>query len=170
MADAGPPGPPGSPLDPHVGLGASQKKARNQFRDANEHLDMKMPPPSRLFVLLWRALRLKCPYCGSGPVLQTWFKLRATCGSCGRKLERGEQDYFLGGMLFNLILAELLFASIFVTTLVVMWPRVPWDAIQVGAPLGMAVTPILTYPIGKLVWLAFDLTFRPEDRGRTHSA
>ena len=144
------------------GLNDLDKQARNQFRDDNEHLSMEMPPPSRFFVLIWRALRLKCPHCGQGPVLESWFKLRPSCGNCGRMLERGEQDYFLGGMLFNLILAELLFAFAFVATLVVLWPRVPWDGIEIGAPIGMAVTPFLTYPIGKLVWLAFDLTFRPE--------
>ncbi|MEO7966553.1 MAG: hypothetical protein ABIT38_21855 [Gemmatimonadaceae bacterium] len=147
------------------GLDASDKVARNQFRDANEHLSMEMPKPSRFFVLISRALRAKCPHCGRGPVLVNWFKLRAACGNCGLSLERGEQDYFLGGMLFNLILAELLFAFVFVTLLVVLWPRVPWDGIQIGAPLGMAITPFVTYPIGKLLWLAFDLTFRPEGKG-----
>ena len=147
------------------GLGKDDKAARNQFRDANEHLGMEMPKPGRFFVLVGRALRLRCPYCGGGPVLQGWFKLRPACGNCGNALERGEQDYFLGGMLFNLILAELLFAGIFVAILVAMWPTVPWDAIEIGAPTGMVVTPILIYPFGKLVWLAFDLTFRPAARG-----
>ena len=138
------------------------KAARNRLRDANEHLGLEMPTAGRFFVLIWRALRVRCPHCGRGPVLQSWFKLRPACGNCGNALERGEQDYFLGGMLFNLILAELLFAGIFVAVLVAMWPTVPWDAIEIAAPLGIVVTPFLTYPIGKLVWLAFDLTFRPE--------
>lgn len=109
-----------------------------------------------------RALTLHCPHCGGGPVRESWFKMRHACGTCGRPLERGEPDYFLGAMMFNLVLSELLFAGIFVTVLVIMWPGVPWDGISVGAPLGMAVAPFLLYPVSKLVWLAFDLSFRPE--------
>ena len=58
-----------------------------------------------------------------------------------------------------------LFAAVFVAVLLAMWPTVPWDGIQLGAPLGMAITPFILYPVSKLAWLAFDLAFRPE-RGR----
>jgi uncharacterized protein (DUF983 family) len=133
-------------------------------RDDNEHLELEMPGARRALRLLWRAFTLHCPYCGRGPVLAHWFKLRKSCGNCGRPLERGEHDYFIGGMLFNLVLAELLFAIVFVTALIVMWPKVPWDAIEIAAPLGMALSPIILYPVSKLVWLAFDLMFRPESR------
>ncbi|MCC6929224.1 MAG: DUF983 domain-containing protein [Gemmatimonadaceae bacterium] len=132
------------------------------LRDGNEHLELSFAGFSRLFVLAGRAVTLRCPHCGKGPVLVNWFRLRPACGACTRQLERGEPDYFIGGMMFNLILAELLFAGIFVAVLVVMWPTVPWDGISIGAPLGIAIAPILLYPISKLVWLAFDLAFRPE--------
>jgi uncharacterized protein (DUF983 family) len=135
------------------------------LRDANEHLGLELPRTGQAFRLIGRALRLRCPYCGKGPVLVHWFRMRRDCGHCGRALERGEQDYFLGAMLFNLVIAELLFAAVFVAILVAMWPTVPWDAIQYGAPLGMAATPFATYPFSKLLWLAFDLTFRPEGGG-----
>jgi uncharacterized protein (DUF983 family) len=123
---------------------------------------MVVPPVGRLLRLVWRALTLRCPNCGGGGVLRHWFRLRDGCGQCGIRLERGEQDYFLGGMLFNLVLSELLFAAIFVTVLVLLWPTVPWDGIAIGAPLGMAVAPVLLYPVSKLLWLAVDLGFRPE--------
>jgi hypothetical protein len=45
---------------------------------------------------------------------------------------------------------------------VLLWPTVPWDGIAIGAPLGMAVAPVLLYPVSKLLWLAVDLGFRPE--------
>ncbi len=135
---------------------------RAGLRDANEHLDLTFAGFSRLLRLTGRAVTLRCPHCGKGPVLVHWFRLRATCGRCERALERGEPDYFIGGMMFNLILSELLFAALFVAVLVAMWPTVPWDGIQVGAPLGMALAPVALYPISKLVWLAFDLAFRPD--------
>lgn len=136
--------------------------ARNKLRDANEHLDMEMPSAGRFFRLMGRAFTLRCPSCGKGPVRESWFTMLRVCGNCGRPLERGEQDYFLGAMLFNLILAELLFAMIFVAVLVAMWPTVRWDGMRFGAPVGMAVAPFLMYPMSKLTWLAFDLAFRPE--------
>jgi hypothetical protein len=95
-------------------------------------------------------------------VLVHWFRLRERCGRCDRPLERGEQDYFLGGMLFNLVISELLFAGAFAAVLIGMWPTVPWDGIEIAAPLGMAVTPFVMYPVSKLVWLAFDLILRPD--------
>lgn len=160
--------------DPITGIGGESLEegsvpggysGRNKLRDANEHLDMELPSPGRFFRLLGRALTLRCPYCGKGPVRQTWFKMLPVCGNCRRPLERGEQDYFLGAMLFNLVLAELLFAAVFVAVLLAMWPTVPWDGIQFGAPLGMAITPFILYPVSKLAWLAFDLAFRPAHGG-----
>ena len=138
---------------------------RNKLRDANEHLDMELPGAGRFFRLVWRALTLRCPHCGKGPVRQSWFIMLPACGHCHRPLERGEQDYFLGAMLFNLILAEMLFAVVFVGVLIFMWPAVPWNGIQIGAPMGMAITPFVMYPVSKLLWLAFDLAFRPERDG-----
>ncbi len=64
--------------------------------------------------------------------------------------------------MFNLVLSELLFALVFVSVLVLRWPAIPWDAIQIGAPLGMFIAPIALYPVSKLVWLAVDLAFRPD--------
>jgi len=123
---------------------------------------MSVPGVGRLMRLVGRALMLRCPGCGGGPVRHSWFRMRESCGGCGCRLERGEPDYFLGGMMFNLVLSELLFAALFVAVLVFMWPAVPWNGIQVGAPIGMALAPIVLYPVSKMLWLAFDLAFRPD--------
>ena len=95
-------------------------------------------------------------------MLKHWFKMRARCGNCGGAIERGESDYFIGSMMFNLVLAELVFTLIFEGTLVVTWPDVPWDALQFAGPLGMLVAPFVLFPFSKLVWLAFDLMLRPD--------
>lgn len=132
------------------------------LRDGNEHLEMVVPRLGRLLTVIGRAVSLRCPACGGGPVRESWFRMRPKCGRCGLRLERGEEDYFIGGMLFNLVLSELLFATVFSVVLVVMWPTVPWDGIQIGAPIGMALAPFLLYPVSKLLWLAVDLAFRPD--------
>ena len=96
-----------------------------------------------------------------------WFRMRERCGNCNELLERGEHDYFLGAMLFNLVLGEFLFIGVLLAVLLPRWPDVPWDALQVWAPVGMIVMPVVTYPFSKLLWLSFDLALRPgETSGR----
>jgi len=125
---------------------------------------MSWPGMRRVLQVLGRAGRLKCPHCGGGPVLQNWLKMRVRCGNCGLAIERGERDYFIGSMLFNLVVSEMLFAATFVTTLIVMWPNVPWDTLQWAAPAGMAVAPFVLFPFSKLAWLGFDILLRPVTR------
>jgi uncharacterized protein (DUF983 family) len=107
-----------------------------------------------------RALLLRCPHCGAGKVTRRWL-LRPSCPSCGLRLDRGEADYWLGAMLFNLIAAETLFATGLVTMLVLTWPDPPWAALQYGSVSAMIVAPLILFPFSKLLWLAFDLVFRP---------
>jgi uncharacterized protein (DUF983 family) len=113
---------------------------------------------SRLFA---RALTLRCPHCGGRGVLASWFKLARACPRCGLRLERGESDYFLGGMMFNIALAEGVFVMLLIATLLITWPRVPWTLLEYGAPAAMILAPVILYPFSKLVWLAFDLMLRP---------
>ena len=122
---------------------------------------MSWPGMRRVLSVLWRAMRLRCPHCGAGPVLQHWFRMRQRCGTCGLAIERGERDYFIGSMLFNLVVSELLFAAGFIGTLVIAWPNVPWDTLQWAAPLAMGVAPFVLFPFSKLAWLGFDILLRP---------
>ena len=69
---------------------------------------------SRALRLYARALRLRCPHCGKGRVVRSWFRMHPRCPACGIRTERGEEDFFLGSMMFNIILSEGLFV-VFVT-------------------------------------------------------
>lgn len=88
--------------------------------------------------------------------------MREECGNCNRKLERGEKDYFIGSMMFNMILSEGLFVVVLVTTLLLLPPPVPWDGLETWIPVGMIAAPFIMFPFSKLAWLAFDLIFRPD--------
>ncbi|HEU4631759.1 MAG TPA: DUF983 domain-containing protein [Gemmatimonadaceae bacterium] len=122
---------------------------------------LQLATPRQAARLLGRALTLRCPNCGGGPVLQHWLRMRVRCGRCGLRLERGEHDYFLGSLLFNFILAGLLFLATLVVILLVTWPDVPWDALEIVLPVLIVVAPVVLFPFSKLVWLAFDLMLRP---------
>jgi uncharacterized protein (DUF983 family) len=112
--------------------------------------------------LAWRAMRLRCPHCGGRPVLQSWFQLREHCPVCGLRLERGEgEDYYLGGMLFNLFLSELVFVLLLVVFVIALWPKVPWNHLEYGIAAAVIVAPFAFYPMSKLLWLAFDIALRP---------
>lgn len=108
-----------------------------------------------------RALRRRCPNCGAGPVIARWIHTRPACPRCRLRLDRGEPDYFLGAIVFNMAFAEGLFAAALLAVLLWTWPNPPWDALYYGGIVGLIVAPILFYPYSKLLWLAFDLFFRP---------
>ena len=117
--------------------------------------------PGHSLRLFGRALRLRCPNCGRGPVLRHWLKMRDRCGHCGLRIERGERDYFIGSMLFNLVLGEFLVVIVLFAFLLARWPDVPWDFLEVGVPVLAILFPVLLFPFSKLTWLAFDLMLRP---------
>ncbi len=130
-------------------------------------LPPSFPPSStrfswaRLRTLTARALRLRCPNCGGGPVRASWLKRLPGCPVCGLRLDRGENDYFIGAYLLNLIVAEVLLFVGLLGVVALTWPDPPWDAIQYGGIALMIVAPLVTYPFTELLWLAFDLAFRP---------
>ncbi|HET6680078.1 MAG TPA: DUF983 domain-containing protein [Gemmatimonadaceae bacterium] len=120
-----------------------------------------VPAAGRAVRVISRALTLRCPNCGRGPVMRHWFRMRERCGHCGLRIERGEEDYFIGSMMFNLVLAEGVFVVLFIGTLFVTWPDVPWDTVEWVAPLLALLAPLLFFPFSKLVWLGFDIMLRP---------
>jgi len=131
-------------------------------RDAND-LEPPFAPTSarRIAQMLGRAVTLRCPNCGSRGIVQSWFRMRERCPVCGLRSEREGHDYLTGSVLFNIVLAELLFVVALVAYLVAVWPRVNWDALEIVAPLAMAAAPFFLFPFTKLIWLAADLSLRP---------
>ena len=112
--------------------------------------------------LIGRALRLRCPVCGRGRLLRTWFALAPRCAACGFSFERGEhEDYWLGAYLLNFIVTEVVFAAIVLVVLLATWPEPAWSLLIWLGVVQMTLTPIVFYPFAKALWLAGDLLFRP---------
>ena len=115
--------------------------------------------------LLGRALLLRCPRCGRASVLRSWFTLRERCPACRFRLDRGEEGYFLGSLLFNLIAAEAVFGVGLLLVIVWTWPNPPWQAMRWGGVALMIALPLLFLLFSRTLWLAFDLVFRPSVPG-----
>lgn len=115
----------------------------------------------RALRLYARGLTLRCPHCGKSVLLRTWFKLKAKCPSCGLRTDRGEEDFFLGGIMLNYVLCGLVFMAAVVLVLVVTWPDVPWDLLQWGGLAFIAVLPFFFYPFSLTAWLASDILIKP---------
>jgi len=118
-------------------------------------------PPRR--VMFARAIRKRCPICGTGGLFTGWFRMKPACPGCGLNFNRGESGYALGAMWFNLLAAEAVTITIAITTIVSTWPHPPWDVLQYTGPAEALIMPLLFYPFSKTLFLTFDLCFRPVD-------
>lgn len=63
--------------------------------------------------------------------------------------------------MFNIALSELLAVLTIAIVVLATWPNVPWNALWFGAVALMVAAPFLLFPVSRILWLAFDLTFRP---------
>lgn len=115
----------------------------------------------RIATLFIRAMRLRCPNCGGRPIILSWFTICENCPLCGIRLQRGEDGYWVGAYMFNLIAAELIWAGSMVAILWWTWPQPPWTALLVGGVVLMVLAPVVLFPFSRLTFLAFDLVFRP---------
>ncbi|HEX2189435.1 MAG TPA: DUF983 domain-containing protein [Longimicrobiaceae bacterium] len=108
-----------------------------------------------------RALRLRCPHCGRGRVLESWFRMRERCPVCGIRTARGADDFMLGAMVFNIAFSEGLLAVGLAAVVLGTWPDVPWTFLQFGAPALMVLAPIAFLPFSRTLWMAFEPVYLP---------
>ena len=118
-------------------------------------------PVRRGATLFGRALRLRCPNCGGHPVILRWFTICDNCPVCGIRLQRGEEGYWVGAYMFNLVAAELVWAASMTGIVWWTWPNPPWTGLLVSGVMLMVAAPVVFFPFSRLVFLAFDMVFRP---------
>jgi uncharacterized protein (DUF983 family) len=140
---------------------ASRAPSAPAPRLRNTETPLELPTARRTVLLLARLLRLRCPHCGGGAVLEWKVAVRERCSACGFRYERSDDNYFQGAMFFHFMLAGGSFIASFLAVLVLAWPNVPWDALTYGAPVLFVLVTIALYPVSKAVWLTVDVLVRP---------
>jgi uncharacterized protein (DUF983 family) len=122
---------------------------------------LDMPSAGRALQVVWRTLRLRCPHCGDGPVLNGFNSVHDRCSGCGFRFCRSDDDYFSGAMFFGMLIGEGLAVLGIAAAIAITWPDVPWSLLQYGIPLVLLGVMIVLFPVSRVVWLAVDVLLRP---------
>jgi uncharacterized protein (DUF983 family) len=113
-------------------------------------------PPERAWVLFVRAMRLRCPVCGVGPVFRGWLRMIKRCDHCGLWFER-EPGYFLGSIYFNYGLTVLIVTIIYLVPM--FWLGRPVQWLIVPLVLFCLVFPLYFFRYSRCLFLSFDHYF-----------
>jgi uncharacterized protein (DUF983 family) len=93
-------------------------------------------------------------------MLAGWFKLKDACPVCALALRRApESDEWFGGYFVNLIASESLMLVVVVGYVLAVWPAVPWSTVEVLGVVMVIVSPVISYPFAKLLWVAIEFVF-----------
>src|SRR5713226_2388773 len=74
--------------------------------------------PRKIFLTLWRCLRLKCPACGRASIIERPLTIKSRCTSCPTIFKR-EEGFFVGAIMANVVATEVLILIIYFTLLLV---------------------------------------------------
>lgn len=105
---------------------------------------------------LARAVRIRCPYCGVGPLFSGLLRMNTTCDSCGVRLER-EPGYFLGSTYINYGVT----AGLTTLAYVVLHFGVGWSnrLLMPGLMAFCLVFPLVFFRYARSLWLSLDCFF-----------
>lgn len=118
----------------------------------------------RFWILVWRALRLACPYCGEGDLFAWWFGMHDRCPKCGVSFER-EPGFFLGSIYFNYGLTALVVAIAYPVLLFTETLTGPW--LIAGTMTFAILFPAWFFRYARSLWFGMDqfLDPRPGEKG-----
>ena len=63
-----------------------------------------------------------------------------------------------------MLFAEGVNTVLWVTVAITTWPDVPWEVLHWVGPAMAVLLPLFFYPFARLLFLSFDLCFRPLER------
>lgn len=112
--------------------------------------------PSRIAHQFRRAMRLRCPVCGTGRLFRG-IEMHAACPSCGFAFER-EPGYWTNAVTLNFMMSGGLVLLIVGPLVFTGMPL--WASLSLGLVLAAAV-PLACFRHFKAIWLAIDLSINP---------
>ena len=123
--------------------------------DEHETPAPQFPQPTA-GTLIKRALRLRCPRCGTGRLFTGWFTMPERCSECRLKFERAP-GYFLGSTYINYGAT----AVILLFSYLALHDGLTLTNEQLAKPLvGICVLfPLWAFRYARALWLAFDCHF-----------
>ena len=110
-----------------------------------------------MFKLVLRAVRLRCPVCGSGR-LYHGLKMHECCSDCDARFER-EPGFFLGAIYFNYGLTALI--SVVFYAVAVFGGFLSANQAMLATLPFVILFPIWYSRYARSFWLAFDQLFDP---------
>lgn len=113
-----------------------------------------------LITAVARGLRKRCPRCGGKGIFRSWGRLKDACPTCGYTFVR-EEGYWVGAVIVNTAVAMTSFFVLFIGTILLTIPDVPWALLLVIALGSMGVIPIVFYPASKTLWMSLHHHFNP---------
>lgn len=109
--------------------------------------------------LIWRALRLRCPWCGRGKLFRNWIRMRKACSECEGDFER-EPGFYLGSIYFNYGLTALIVAVAY--PLLLFTQTVSSQRLMMGTLAFAVCFPIWFFRYARSLWLGFDQWMDPD--------
>jgi uncharacterized protein (DUF983 family) len=116
--------------------------------------------PRRLRNAIWRALTLRCPRCGSGPLYKGFLTMHERCPSCGLGFER-EHGFFVGAIYINY--AGTVAVALAAFYALELGTSVPFAWRLAVAVVCAALFPLFFYRYSKSFWLGLDWFVNPDE-------
>ncbi len=114
----------------------------------------------RIWAIIRRGMRLRCPRCGAAPLFRGFFSMYPDCLSCGLRFER-EQGYFVGAIYINYAATAIIVIAGFfwldrLIKLSLSQQLIFWSIFGIAFPL-------FFFRYSRSLWLSLDHIFNPED-------
>src|SRR5881628_725405 len=118
---------------------------------------------ARVAKSLGRAVRLRCPRCGTTALFRGWFTMAEACALCGLRFERA-QGYFVGAIYINYAATAILAIGGFF----LLWGL---TALSTAAHLALLLPVVILFPLwffrySRSFWLALEWLINGEQIGR----
>ena len=111
-------------------------------------------------ILLWRALRLRCPLCGQGRLFRSWWAINKQCECCQADFQR-EPGFYLGSIYYNYGVTTVIVAVAY--PLLLFSGTLSNDALLYSSLAFVLLFPLWFFRYSRSLWLAFDQFWDPRE-------